>query len=192
MAADIALDAHVETEADDNDLVPSCSSTVAMALGDALAIALMRARQFGHQDFARYHPSGQLGRNLSLSVADVMHTSSSTACVLPGDRLRDVVIAMTRFPLGAASVLNIDNTLLGLITDGDLRRAFERYEDIRPLCARDIMTVQPVTVSPSASLKQAETLMEARPSQISVLPVVDDKQRYLGLIRLHDLYRPHS
>ena len=85
-------------------------------------------------------------------------------------------------------MLNADRTLAGLITDGDLRRALQQYEDIRPLRARDVMTIQPITISPNASLKQAETLMEARPSQISVLPVVDGQQHYLGLVRVHDLY----
>ncbi len=188
-AVDIVLDGRVYREADAHNIVPSCSSTAAMAIGDALAIALMRARQFGQQDFARYHPSGQLGRNLWLSVSDVMHPRNSTACVSPSDCLRDVVIAMTRYPLGAASVLNSDQTLAGIITDGDLRRALQQHEDIRSLRAQDVMTKRPVTVCPQALLKQAEALMEARPSQISILPIVDEQNRYVGLIRVHDLYR---
>jgi arabinose-5-phosphate isomerase len=188
-AADVVLDARVHREADAHNIVPSCSSTAAMALGDALAITLMRARQFGQQDFARYHPSGQLGRNLWLSVSDVMHPRQETACVSPGDCLRDVVIEMTRYPLGAASVLNSDQTLAGIITDGDLRRALQQHEDIRCLRAQEVMTRCPVTISPNALLKQAEVLMEARPSQISILPIVDEQNRYLGLIRVHDMYR---
>lgn len=187
--ADVVLDARVNREADQNDIVPSCSSTVAMAIGDALAISLMQARRFGQQDFARNHPSGQLGRNLWLSVADVMHPAQATACVQADNSLREVVISMTRFALGAACVLSDGNLLAGLITDGDLRRALQQYDDIRPLRAGDVMTQTPVTISPRASLKTAETLMEARPSQISVLPVVDDANRYLGLLRIHDLYR---
>jgi arabinose-5-phosphate isomerase len=191
-AADIVLDARVHQEADGHNVVPSSSSTVAMALGDALAIALMHARQFGQQDFARYHPSGQLGFNLQRSVSEVMHVRHATACVTPLDPLRQVVIRMSRFPLGASAVANPDLTLAGIITDGDLRRALERHEDIRDLRAQDVMTRQPVTISPDASLKEAETLMENRPSQISVLPVVDGHGRYLGLLRLHDLYHHHQ
>ncbi|MBV8829479.1 MAG: KpsF/GutQ family sugar-phosphate isomerase [Acidobacteriaceae bacterium] len=185
---DIVLDARVDREADEFDIVPSSSSTAAIGLGDALAIALMHARHFGQNDFARYHPSGQLGRNLWLSVADVMHHAKHTACVGPGDRLRDVVIAMTRYPLGAACVVHTDGSLAGIITDGDLRRTLQEHEDIRALTATDVMTLQPVTITPGALLKQAEVLMEARESQISVLPVVNEENRYLGLVRVHDLY----
>lgn len=188
-AVDIVLDAQVRQEADEHNIVPSCSSTVAMAIGDALAIALMRARQFGQQDFARYHPSGQLGRSLWLTVADVMHHRSETAVVRPDHSLRDVVINMTRRPLGAACVLNAGSTLAGIITDGDLRRALQKHEEIRGLNAADIMTRKPVTIAPAALLKQAETLMENRRFQISVLPVVDEHEQYLGLVRVHDLYR---
>lgn len=191
-AADIVLDARVQQEADGHNVVPSSSSTVAMALGDALAIALMHAREFGRQDFARYHPSGQLGFNLRRSVSEVMHVRDTTACVASLDPLRQVVIAMSRYPLGASAVVNPDSTLAGIITDGDLRRALERHEDIRALSAQDVMTRQPVTISPEASLKEAETLMESRPSQISVLPVVDSRGCYLGLLRLHDLYHHHQ
>jgi arabinose-5-phosphate isomerase len=188
-AVDIVLDAQVDCEADEHNIVPSSSSTAAIAMGDALAIALMQIRRFGQRDFARYHPSGQLGRNLWLSVADVMHHARNTACVAPCDRLRDVVIAMTRHPLGAACVLHTDHTLAGIITDGDLRRTLQEHDDIRHLSAAEVMTGHPVTIAPCGSLKQAETLMEARKSQISVLPVVDEQNRYLGLVRVHDLYR---
>lgn len=191
-AADIVLDARVQQEADGHNVVPSSSSTVAMALGDALAIALMHAREFGQQDFARYHPSGQLGFNLQRSVSEVMHHRDATACVASLEPLRQVVIAMSRYPLGASAVVDSGSTLAGLITDGDLRRALERHEDIRALRAQDVMTRQPISILADASLKEAETLMENRPSQISVLPVVDDHGRYLGLLRLHDLYHHHQ
>lgn len=186
---DVVLDACVLQEADPHNLVPSCSTTLAMAIGDALAITLMHARRFGDREFARYHPSGQLGRNLWLSVADVMHEAGKTACVSPGESLRNVVIAMTRYPLGASCVVHPDGTLAGIITDGDLRRTLQQHDDIRQLCARDVMTEHPVTISPAASLKQAEQLMERRHSQISVLPVTDENARCLGLVRVHDLYR---
>jgi len=189
--ADVVLDARVEREADPLNLAPTCSTTAALALGDALAVALMQARRFTDKDFARYHPAGQLGRNLWLKVADVMHRDETVAWVTPETPLREVIIAMSARPLGAACVVNEAQMLLGIITDGDLRRVLLTHEDIRGLEAAACMTRQPVTISPQASLKEATRLMEDRPSQISVLPVVDPQnQRCLGVIRIHDIYQP--
>lgn len=190
--ADVVLDARVSKEADPYSIVPSASAVVALALGDALAITLMYARHFTEQDFARYHPSGQLGRNLTLRVADVMHRGSEVAWVNLETSLREVVIQMTQRPLGAACVVNDESQLLGLITDGDVRRALQKYEDIRPLRSEDIMTKQPMYVFPEVSLKEATRLMEERQSQLSVLPVLNkDTNQCLGLIRLHDIYQSH-
>jgi arabinose-5-phosphate isomerase len=189
--ADVVLDARVEREADPLNLAPTCSTTVALALGDALAVALMMARRFTPQDFARYHPAGQLGRTLWLKVADVMHQNEAVAWVKADTPLRQVIIAMSQRPLGAACVVDEDFHLLGIITDGDLRRALLTHEDIRLLHAADCMTRQPVTIPPEASLREATRLMEDRPSQISVLPVVDSQNHScLGLIRIHDIYQP--
>lgn len=188
---DVVLDARVEREADPLNLAPTCSTTAALALGDALAVALMMARRFTDQDFARYHPAGQLGRNLWLKVSDVMHQNEAVAWVKPETPLRQVIIAMSQRPLGAACVVDENFLLLGIITDGDLRRTLVTHEDIRLLRASDCMTRQPITIPPEASLRQASRLMEDRPSQISVLPVVDPlNQRCLGLIRIHDIYQP--
>jgi arabinose-5-phosphate isomerase len=190
-AVDLILDATVEREADPLDLAPTCSSTVALAVGDALAVSLMHARQFGPQDFARYHPGGQLGRNLWLKVADVMHQGEEVAWVTPETPLRQVIIAMTERPLGAACVVDAAFQLLGLVTDGDLRRALLAHDDIRNLRAGACMTRQPLTIFPDASLRDAIRLMEDRPSQISVLPVTDRASgRCLGLVRIHDIYQP--
>jgi arabinose-5-phosphate isomerase len=189
--ADVILDARVEREADPLNLAPTCSTTVALALGDALAVALMMARRFTHQDFARYHPAGQLGRTLWLKVADVMHQNDAVAWVTPDTPLRQVIIAMSQRPLGAACVVDEDFRLLGIITDGDVRRLLLTHDDIRLLDATNCMTRQPVTITPEASLREATRLMEDRPSQISVLPVVDSlNHRCLGLIRIHDIYQP--
>jgi arabinose-5-phosphate isomerase len=189
--ADMVLDARVDREADPLNLAPTCSTTAALALGDALAVALMQARSFTDKDFARYHPAGQLGRSLWLKVADVMHQDEAVAWVKPETPLRQVIIAMSERPLGAACVVDQDHLLLGIITDGDLRRILLTYEDIRGLQATECMTRQPITISPQASLKDATRLMEDRLSQISVLPVVDPlSQRCLGLIRIHDIYQP--
>jgi arabinose-5-phosphate isomerase len=189
--ADVVLDARVDREADTLNLAPTCSTAVALALGDALAVALMHAKSFTPQDFARYHPGGQLGRNLWLRVADVMHQGDAVAWVGADTPMRQVIIAMTEHPLGAACVVDAEYNLLGIITDGDLRRTLVQHEDIRPLKAADIMRRQPIMVSSQASLKDAARLMEDRPSQISVLPVVDDDGRKcLGLLRIHDIYQP--
>ena len=189
--ADVVLDARVDREADPLNLAPTCSTIAALGLGDALAVALMMARRFTDIDFARYHPAGQLGRNLWLKVADVMHENDAVAWVRPDTPLRQVIIAMSQRPLGAACVVGEDLQLLGIITDGDLRRALLTHEDIRLLHAADCMMRQPITITPEASLRDATRLMEDRPSQISVLPVVDSRsQRCLGLIRIHDIYQP--
>jgi arabinose-5-phosphate isomerase len=189
--ADVVLDARVDREADPLNLAPTCSTIVALALGDALAVALMMARRFTDKDFARYHPAGQLGRSLWLKVADVMHHNEAVAWVKPETPLRQVIIAMSQRPLGAACVVDEEYQLLGIITDGDLRRALLTHEDIRMLQASDCMMRQPITISPEASLRDATRLMEDRPSQISVLPVVDSgSRRCLGLIRIHDMYQP--
>jgi arabinose-5-phosphate isomerase len=188
---DVVLDGRVAREADPLNLAPTSSSTVALAIGDALASALMYARRFSDEDFARYHPSGQIGRNLTLLVSDVMHAGSGVAWVSPADKLRDVVVAMTRYPLGAACVVDQSRSLLGIITDGDLRRALQAHEDIRFLTAAEIMTAHPITISSTMTLKEAAQVMEDRPSQISVLPVIGERQECLGLFRIHDVYQPN-
>ncbi len=185
---DVWLDASVEREADPNNLAPTASAVTALALGDALAIALMRARNFTPEEFGRFHPGGQLGRNLKLSAAEAMHGPGEAAFVSPEASLKEVIIAMTRRPLGGACVILPGGELAGFITDGDLRRALTNHDDIRGLRAEDVMSRSPVTVSPAATLGEALELMERRPSQISVLPVVDAGGRALGLIRLHDIY----
>jgi len=187
-AVDVRLDASVEREADPNNLAPTASAVTALAVGDALAIALMCARNFSAEEFGRFHPGGQLGRNLRLSVRQAMHGGDEVAWVRPEATLKEVIVAMTRQPLGAACVVAEDGTLAGVITDGDLRRALTAHDDIRELRASDAMTRTPVTIPAEASLAEALEKMERRPSQISVLPVVDGAGQALGLIRIHDIY----
>ena len=187
--ADIVLDASVQAEADPHNLTPSASSSVALALGDALAIALMSARRFMPEDFARNHPGGQLGRNLRMSVLEVMKVDDQIAWASADDPLKQVIIAMTQRPMGAACIVSESGNLIGLVTDGDLRRALQIHDDIRGLRAGDVMTRNPVTIPPEATLHDALQVMENRPSQISVLPVTDPATgRCLGLVRLHDIY----
>lgn len=185
---DVLLDASVEREADPHNLAPTASAITALGLGHALAIALMRARRFTPQDFSRIHPGGQLGRNLLLSVREAMHGAGEVAMVPPDGLLKDAIIAMTRHPMGGACVVSTDGKLAGFLTDGDLRRALTAHDDIRCLRAEDAMTRAPVTIGPDATLGEALERMERRPSQISVLPVVDGDGRAMGLLRLHDIY----
>jgi arabinose-5-phosphate isomerase len=171
-------------------MAPTASAVTALALGHALAIALMCARRFTPREFSRFHPGGQLGRNLLLAVREAMHGADEIAMVSPAASLKEVIIAMTRRPMGGACVVDEDGTLAGFITDGDLRRALTTHDDIRELSAEDAMTRSPVTIGPDATLGDALERMERRLSQISVLPVVDEAGRALGLLRLHDVYLP--
>jgi len=186
---DVVLDASVEREADPDNVAPTASSTVALALGHALAVALMRARNFSIEDFGRVHPGGHLGRSLRLTVREVMHGRDEIAWAHPEDSLKQVVIAMTHHPHGAACIIDSAHHLCGLITDGDVRRALQAHDDIRGLRASAVMSAHPATIDPDTRLQEALRMMEDRPSQISVLPVVDGAGQCLGLLRLHDIHR---
>lgn len=191
---DVVLDASIHTEADALGIVPTTSALVTLALGDALACALMEAKGFQENDFARYHPAGQLGRNLILACADVMHKKQQVATLTTADALRDAVIKMTEYPLGAACIIDQQERLLGILTDGDIRRALQKYANENPLQTKlaDIMTPDPLYVTPVTSLSDAAKMMEDRISQISVLPVLNPQnQSFQGLLRLHDIYQPH-
>ncbi len=184
--ADYVLNASVEREADPLNLAPTASSTVALALGDALAVALMEARKFTAEDFARNHPGGQLGRNLLLKVRDVMHPLETVA-VLPKDAgFRDLILALSSHNLGAACIIE-NRQLLGIVTDGDIRRSLLHASSTDAIKVADIMTEKPVFTTPDATLREAIEIMENRPSQISVLPVLENTI-CVGLVRIHDIY----
>jgi len=186
---DVVLDARVEREADPLNLVPTCSSTVAIALGDALAAALMQVRKFSPQDFAIFHPDGQLGKNLTFTIEDIMHKKPHLPCISPTLKFRDVLIELTKYHLGAVCVVGVEDRLMGIITDGDIRRSLQKYENWENLFAADLMTVNPISITQDASLQDAIHLMEDRPSQISVLPVVNKQYQCIGLLRIHDIYQ---
>jgi arabinose-5-phosphate isomerase len=189
-AADVVLDASVEREADPLNLMPTSSSTVSLALGDALASALVQARGFTAEEFAGFHPGGQLGRNLLLTVGDVMHPVERVARMAESASVREVVIKMSTYPLGAACVISAENRLLGLLTDGDIRRLLADDMDLNDAVS-GYMTPEPVAVEKDMTLGEAVRLMENRRSQISVLPVVEPETgELLGLFRLHDAYQP--
>ena len=190
-AADIVLDSSVEKEADPLNLMPTSSSTVSLAIGDALAAALVQAREFTREEFATYHPGGQLGRNLLLKVQDVMRPIDQLALGKTEETLREVVMRMTTFPLGCACIVDEENILIGIITDGDIRRILSKGGDILSLKVGDCMTKSPICTRFGTSLGDAVRLMEDRSSQISVLPIIADESDHLiGLLRLHDAYQP--
>ncbi|MFQ6611858.1 MAG: SIS domain-containing protein [Fidelibacterota bacterium] len=187
---DLVLDASVEKEADPLGLVPTSSTTLTLGIGDALAAVLMTSREFNYEDFARFHPGGDIGKQLYLTVRRIMQPLNQVAVVDLETHLRDIVIQMTEKPQGAALVLNENQELSGIVTEGDLRRCLATNGDIDRLSARDVMTLAPVAITIEAPLQTAITLMEDRKSQISVLPVLgQDGSTCVGLLRLHDIYQ---
>jgi arabinose-5-phosphate isomerase len=184
--SDVVLDAAVTEEACPLNLAPTTSTTVALAIGDALAMTLMQLKGISEEDFAANHPAGRLGKRLTLKVSDLMHESpniSSNATWL------DVVKSISKFALGAVNVIDSTGKLIGIVTDGDLRRAIETYSDLTKLTALQMMTKNPITANPNSLAFEALQLMENRQSQISVLPVVDESQNSIGLLRLHDIVK---
>ena len=186
--ADVVLDASVDKEACPLNLAPTTSTTVALAIGDALAMTVMEAKGLTPEDFAANHPAGRLGKRLTLRVADLMQSSPSMG---PEAGWLDVVKALSRYALGAVNVVDQSGTLVGIVTEGDLRRTIEKTDAslLRELSARDMMTHRPITTHPATLAYEALQLMENRSSQISVLPVVDENEVALGLLRLHDIVR---
>jgi arabinose-5-phosphate isomerase len=164
---------------------------VAMALGDALAMTLMEIKQISPERFAYNHPAGQLGKRLTLKVRDLMHAGEENPTLPPEACWIDVVSAITRGGLGAVNIITPQGGLLGLITDGDLRRWMQKTPpaELETLQAGRVMTSQPITVLPDELAYEALKLMENRPSQISVLSVVNEDRQCVGLLRVHDIVR---
>jgi arabinose-5-phosphate isomerase len=187
--SDVCILAKVEREACPLNIVPTSSALVALAIGDALAATLMKIRNFTVEDFARQHPLGQLGRNIILRVADVMHKGNDLPLINVEANFKDAVIEITNKKLGCVCVVDKSNNLRGIITDGDVRRTFQKYNDFQNLRVADIMTPSPTKTRPDALLGEALALMEQRESQINVLPVVDSDNKCVGVIRLHDIVR---
>lgn len=183
---DLVINAAVPCEACPLDMAPTASSTAALVVGDALACALMRARQFSLEDFALNHPGGSLGRRLLLQARDVMHQGDQLPIASPTARLREIAMEMTRAPLGAVCICDPDRTLLGIITEGDLRRHLARSDDLN-VPALALMTRNPASAAPHDTLNTLLSIMESPTRKIYVLPVLDDQRRLLGMVRAHDL-----
>ena len=189
LGCDIWLDAQVSSEACPHNLAPTTSTTLALAIGDALAVALMKFKNFGPESFAENHPGGSLGKRLKLTVADLMHQKDAVAVLGPHASMDEIIVLSTQKKLGAVLVADSENRLLGIITDGDLRRALQHRDRFFQMKAEEVMTRSPITASPDMLAQTALELMENRESQISVLPVTDKKGICRGVLRLHDIVR---
>jgi arabinose-5-phosphate isomerase len=186
--ADIHLDVSVPAEACPLDLAPTTSTTAALALGDALAVALLEARGFTADDFARSHPAGSLGRRLLLHITDVMHSGDEIPRVHAGATLSEALVEMSRKRLGMTAVVDDDGHLLGLYTDGDLRRSLDDAAvDLRGTRIDAVMTRTPKSIGSDALAVEAARMMEDH--KINALLVVDDALRVVGALNIHDLLR---
>jgi arabinose-5-phosphate isomerase len=184
-ASDIVLNTTVDQEACPINLAPTSSTTAQMVMGDALAVCLMELNEFGSNDFAKYHPGGMLGKKLYLRVEDLAAQHAKPK-VLPTASLKEVIIEMTEKRLGAAVVVNEAEKILGIITDGDLRRMLEKTDSFEKLSAKDIMSSNPKTIA--ADILASYALDEMRKYDISQL-VVESENIYAGIIHLHDLVK---
>ena len=182
--ADFVIDTTVEKEACPNNLAPTSSTTAQLVIGDALAICLLEIRDFSDEDFARFHPGGILGKRLHLKVSDIVdHRSRAQVFLL--SPINDVILEISNKRLGATVVIE-EGEIAGIITDGDLRRMLERIENVKDLCAKDIMSKNPKVISPNTLAKTALSIMEK--NNINQL-VVCDSQEYIGIIHIHDILK---
>jgi arabinose-5-phosphate isomerase len=187
--AAVTLHVRIHREAGWLNLAPTSSTAAMMALGDALALVLCEKRGFRPEDFALYHPGGNLGRRLLLHVRDMMHSGDENPLALPSTPVAEITDLLTRTRMGGVSIVRDRKSreLVGIITDGDIRSALSKGEAFFSLLARDIMTSNPVSIQADLLAADALELMENRKTQISILPVVDGKGRAQGLVRVHDL-----
>jgi arabinose-5-phosphate isomerase len=186
-AANVTLDVSVSVEACPLNLAPTASTTATLALGDALAVAVLEARGFTEEDFARSHPGGSLGRRLLLYVEDVMHTGVQLPLVTPDTLLREGLLEMTRKGLGMTAVVDERRHLLGVFTDGDLRRALDKQIDLHAALIGEVMTANPKRATPRMLAAAAVHAMETH--KITALPVVDEHNIVIGALNVHDLLR---
>ena len=185
--SDINLDAAVEKEACPLGLAPTSSTTVALVLGDALAVALLDARGFTEEDFALSHPGGSLGRRLLLHVKDIMHTGEKIPMVNEGASLRDALLEITQKNLGMTAIVDEQQHVIGIYTDGDLRRTLDKNIDVHTAAVKDVMTKNCKTIQ--AHILAAEALTEMQQNKINAILVVDDNNHLIGALNMHDLLR---
>lgn len=184
---DIVLDASVKEEACPHDLAPTSSTTVALVIGDALAVAILELRGFTAEDFAMLHPAGSLGKRLSLRISEIMYKNDDLPVVNLGASIKDTILEMTEKRLGAACIIDDNNKLVGIVTDGDLRRQLEKSLDLSNLNASDIMGKSPKTINSDSLASFALQKMEN--FNITVLIAVNKLNEPVGLVHLHDLVK---
>ncbi|HZZ92523.1 MAG TPA: KpsF/GutQ family sugar-phosphate isomerase [Usitatibacter sp.] len=184
--ADVHLDAAVEKEACPLNLAPTASTTATLALGDALAVALLEARGFRSEDFAMHHPGGSLGRRLLVHVADIMRKGEQLPRNSPDALLPEAIVEMTRKGIGMTAIVDDGDRLLGIFTDGDLRRTLEKHENIRGVRVGDVMTRNPTTIAPERLAAEAAQVLEQK-SLGGRLVVLAPDGRYVGALTFHDL-----
>ena len=188
--ADIFLDVSVEQEACPLGLAPTSSTTATLALGDALAVVLLTERKFTRENFALFHPGGSLGRKLLLTVERVMHSGEDNPVVTRDKTVKEALFMMTAKGLGATSVVDDQDRLVGLVTDGDIRRGLEKGHEFLDKPVTELMTTNPRTITSDKLAAEALHVMEKnKPRPITVLPVVDGDERAIGIIHLTDLLR---
>lgn len=188
-ACDINLDATVEREACALNLAPTSSSTVALALGDALAVSVLEARGFTADDFARSHPGGKLGKQLLIKVSDIMHKGEALPKVFPHTKLTETILEITNKRLGMTTVVDPEdpNKLIGLFTDGDLRRIFSENINLENITIEQIMIKKPKTIF--ADILANESVLMMQKHKINSLPVLDRKHNLVGALNIHDLFK---
>jgi arabinose-5-phosphate isomerase len=186
-AADVHLDISVAEEACPLNLAPTASTTATLAMGDALAVALLKKRGFTAEDFARSHPSGSLGKRLLLRVSDVMRTGDRVPAVSADVSLRDALLEMTDKGLGMTAIVDAGNRILGIYTDGDLRRTLDTGADIRETIIRDVMHANCKTIGEDVLAAEALHMLEQ--NKITGLLVADDQDVLIGALNIHDLFR---
>ena len=187
--SDVVLDVGVSKEASPLEFVPTSSTTATLAYGDALASVLIQLRGFKSEDFAFLHPGGSIGKRLILKVDDVMHSGKANAIVNETDSMKQAVVEISTKGLGATSVIDNNGRLVGIITDGDLRRALERFDNLLEKDISEVMTRDPIKIESNKLAAEAVHIMENRPSQIMVLPVIDMEGKPIGMVRIHDLVK---
>ncbi|MFZ4538856.1 KpsF/GutQ family sugar-phosphate isomerase [Propionivibrio sp.] len=185
--ADVHLDAGVAQEACPLNLAPTASTTAALALGDALAVALLDARGFGAEDFARSHPGGSLGRQPLSRIRDVMRTGDAIPTVFPDTRVAEATREISRGGIGMTVVITPEREVLGVFTDGDLRRAIVNNLDLKALTVSDVMSGKPRLIGPGKLTVEAVEMMEKH--KINQIPVVDENDRLIGALNMHDLFQ---
>lgn len=184
-AADVHLDAAVAKEACPMGLAPTASTTAALALGDALAVALLDAKGFGAEDFARSHPGGNLGRRLLTHVRDIMRSGERLPMVHEDAMLGDAILEISKKGVGMTAIVDAEQRVLGIYTDGDLRRTLEKKLDINATLVRSVMSIKPRCISPDALAAEAVRVMEQH--NISQMLVIDDQHQLVGALNMHDL-----